>query len=335
MLSIIWSILKIIGIIILIILGVLFVVLFAVLFVPFRYEAHINGQYGKDGEENGPAYDFYVRARVSWLLRFICVRARADGSGFGAKIKILGIPFIKIGQEKRNSRKTVPSPLNKQLEEPFSEPKKIESPVEAESQAGAKEAVFLEQPAEIKQPEMIEQSEEIETPEKEPLSAKIGKKLKNIWSKICAQVKRVFQKIKSIFQSICGKIQKIREMSGLIWEFLTDEDNREVFRFAVFQLKKLAKQILPRKLSGKVDFSLEDPASTGKVLMILGIVYPMLQGKVQVMPLFEDRTYFAGELYLKGRIRVFSLLIIVLKTWFDKRTKAFMGRIRKLKENLG
>ena len=102
MLSIIWSILKIIGIILLVILGLLLAIFLLVLFVPLRYELKGNGSYEKE-EESSP--DFLVKARVSWLLRIVCVSIRAGKEGLKMRVRLFGIPFLRRGGTKKEKKK--------------------------------------------------------------------------------------------------------------------------------------------------------------------------------------------------------------------------------------
>ncbi len=90
MLSIIWGVLKVIGIVVLIILALILAVLLAVLFVPLRYEFSASGKYDKEAEE---APEYLVKARVSWLLRLVSVRILAGSEGTQVKVRLFGIPL--------------------------------------------------------------------------------------------------------------------------------------------------------------------------------------------------------------------------------------------------
>ena len=90
MLCVIWGIFKVIGLIFLYILGLLLAILLLVLLVPLRYEFEASGKYDKESEEPP---EYLVKARVSWLLRLVCIRLRADGAGAQFKLRIFGIPI--------------------------------------------------------------------------------------------------------------------------------------------------------------------------------------------------------------------------------------------------
>ena len=105
MLSIIWGILKVTGIVLLVILALILVLLFTVLFVPLRYEFSASGKYDKEAEE---APEYLVKARVSWLLRLVSVRILAGGTGMQVKVRLFGIPVggRKGRQEEKPSEKS-------------------------------------------------------------------------------------------------------------------------------------------------------------------------------------------------------------------------------------
>ena len=124
-------------------------------------------------------------------------------------------------------------------------------------------------------------------------------------------------------------------MAGEIRDFLTAEENREAFRYIKGEAGNVFRHILPRKFSGRVSFGLEDPAATGKVLAALGMAYPLFGKRVSVTPVFENKLYLEGSLFLKGRIRAFSLLIIGIRVWFNKKFRGLLKRGRGLKEQLG
>ena len=123
-------------------------------------------------------------------------------------------------------------------------------------------------------------------------------------------------------------------MAEEIKDFLYAEENRKVFHYVKEKAGKLFRHILPTKFSGRITFSLENPAATGRALMVLGIAYPLIKDRILINPLFENRMYFGGSLYVKGRIRVWSLLIIGIQVWFSKELRGFLKRSQNLKEHL-
>ncbi|MCI8464988.1 MAG: hypothetical protein HFI63_03905 [Lachnospiraceae bacterium] len=325
MLSIIWGILKVTGMVLLILLGLLLVVLFLILFVPVRYELAASGEYEKEAEDSP---EFLVKARVSWLLRFFCLRIRADGNGMGIKIRLFGVPLIRQGKErkekknrKRNTKK---------------EKKKVQA-VSEESQT----ASFLEEePVQRIEEERIETAPAKEAPEElEKKQVSLFEKIRRFFRKISELFRQIgaffsnfFHNLRCTFEKICDKIKEIFEILGNVRDFLKAEENREAFRYVKGEAGKLLRHIFPQKLSGQIVFGLEDPAATGRVLMVLGMGYPLIGNRLLVTPIFENKKYLKGGIFLKGRIRAFSLLIIVIRVWFNKKFRGLLARGRGLRE---
>ncbi len=344
MLSIIWGILKVTGIVLLVILALILVLLFTVLFVPLRYEFSASGKYDKEAEE---APEYLVKARVSWLLRLVSVRILAGGTGMQVKVRLFGIPVggrkgrqeekpseksrKKKKRRERNAQAEQTEQAEKQTEEQTERKKNREKQTEERKKRadeGAKE-----------RQNQAEQSGREELPEKKPLEAaekkgplqKLLRLLRRLWEFFAG----FFQNLRTVFEKICGTIKRIFGMLGEIREFLEAEENREAFRYVKGEAGRLLRHVLPGKLSGEIRFGLEDPAAEGRVLMALGIAYPLIGSRLSVTPVFENKLYVEGSLFFKGRIRAFSLLIIGIRVWFNKKFRGLLKRGRGLKEQLG
>ena len=89
MLSVLFIILKIIGIVLLAIVILLLLLFFCILFVPARYR--ITGSY----EET-----FVCKAKITWLLHFIVVKINVEKETV-TSIRILGIPLSVFLRKKK------------------------------------------------------------------------------------------------------------------------------------------------------------------------------------------------------------------------------------------
>ncbi|QNM05890.1 hypothetical protein [Qiania dongpingensis] len=321
MLSIIWGVLKVIGIVILAVLGILLALILIVLFVPLRYEGRTAGRFSAgetvDGDpEGGMAY--CARFRVSWLLRIVTVRIQADEKGVKYKIKLFGVPIRSsrkketAGEEFRRESIHVSMPDETAGQRRYGNSEELEEPLTAQSLGN-----------------------EIREEEERGFFRRFAARVICFFRRLAEKIKYFFRRIQYTYGKFRDKIKKAGEKFHLVRDFLEDKENKEMFHFLLAKGKKAFKHIFPRKLSGSVAFSLEDPAATGKVLMGLGFLYPLLKDRIRVTPLFENRNHVSGELYFKGRIRAFSLLIIAMRVWFNKKFRAFMKRGQKLRENLG
>ncbi len=354
MLSVILGILKVIGIVLLVIIGFFLTVILLILFVPVRYECSASGEYAKEAEG---LPEVSIKARVSWMFRAVSVRIYAEREDIRVRIRFFGVLLggRDKGQQTGNSSR-------ERREKNRKEKKKYQKKAGTEQQEEVSGMIPKEQRLLIaqseKQQESHVQKEEVNTEYKAAdVSGESSEVLEDddsrpFWKKLFLKLKKViaglvnlFRRIKGFllgffhnlgctFEKICDKIKKISSMAEEIKGFLYAEENRKAFRYVKGKAGKLFRHIFPTKFSGRLTFSLENPAATGRALMALGIAYPLIKDRILINPLFENRMYFEGSLYVKGRIRVWSLLIIGIQVWFSKELRGFLKRGRSLKEHL-
>lgn len=165
-------------------------------------------------------------------------------------------------------------------------------------------------------------------------------KKENIYEKFGSKIRYFLRKIKDFFGNLINRFKRLfrslldlRRKSGLIIEFFKDEINKDGFRFTFSRIKQLLKHILPRKLKASIRYGTGDPCSTGQILGLLGMLYSFYGDKLQVTPDFENRR-LEGWLDAKGRIRLITILIIVIKLMVDRRFKQLKNNWITLKEAL-
>lgn len=154
-------------------------------------------------------------------------------------------------------------------------------------------------------------------------------KIKNIKNKIISFMKEIKRKIAHLYKKLIETKNKI----GLITDFIQNEMNKEGFHVTWKSLKKLLKHILPTRLKSRMIFGTGDPCSTGQVLGLVGILYSIYGDKVVIIPDFEHKR-FEGEHHVRGRIRLITILIIVIRLILDKRFKQLKNNFQILKEAL-
>ena len=79
----------------------------------------------------------------------------------------------------------------------------------------------------------------------------------------------------------------------------------------------LLKCIKPRKLEGNLIVGTNDPATTGQIMAVYGILYPLIGNNITVTPDF-DQQIVEGNLLIKGRITAFKILKIAWIIYFNK-----------------
>lgn len=137
-----------------------------------------------------------------------------------------------------------------------------------------------------------------------------------------------WKKLKFTFHQFCDRIKTIRNNKDRFIEFITKEENKKVFTLVKVQIIALLKHIKPTKIRGNLEFGFDDPSLTGYLLGFLSIWYPVYYKNFIVKGNFET-VIIKGDFFLKGRIRVLSLLIIAMKLIIDKNFRRMLKRIKK------
>ena len=295
MLGIFLGILKWLGILLLVLLGLVLTVLLAVLFVPVRYEA--------EGSFRG---ELLAKGQISWLWRLFSIQAVYDGDT-EVSLRIFG---VKPGRKKETAERTekteTPDPVvTGSGKRPEEEVPVYESRPKAEVPASEKH-------------QGTEEGIKEKVPAAGTKNAKNGQKKKRVRQSL-------FQKIKVTFQMICGKLKTAEERWQKLMEFLEKEENKNTFRLLKRQVIRFFKHVLPGKVSGTVRFGFEDPYTTGRILTYISPFYGWYGRTIQVIPVFDEQV-LDGELSLKGRIRIATLLFIGFQVWRDKNFRTLLKR---------
>lgn len=361
MVHIILLILKIIGMALLIILGILLLLLIVILFVPIRYRAYV-----EHGEQ------LQVKGTVSWMLHIIHTRITLMEAKLHIRIRIFGILIYdnlrirvpktkkarksKIVKGKRvrghddinlNKHKNKIAPDFKKDIKLEKDPEKIKSDTifdktetdeiirEQNEFNNGQDKITGEQNGIYKKLDELPFTNEVPFEKTEEgyehitLLKKIIFRIRKLKEKIIAFFRGWKDKIKLWFESAVNLKRKV----GIIFSFIRDELNREAFKLTYSSLIKLLKHILPTKLKSRIVFGTGDPCSTGQALGAFGILYSIYGDKIQIIPDFENMR-FEGKHDIRGRIRLVTILIIVIKLILDKRFKRLRANMKILKEAL-
>ena len=77
---------------------------------------------------------------------------------------------------------------------------------------------------------------------------------------------------------------------------------------------------MPRKIKGYIDFGFDDPSTTGKVLGIYYAIMKKSPKRFKINPDFENKK-LETDIFFKGRIRLYYIIYIILKVYFNKDFK--------------
>lgn len=133
--------------------------------------------------------------------------------------------------------------------------------------------------------------------------------------------KNVFSKFKGIKKEKVKK-EKVKKESFL--DFIKKDVYKGVIRLVLSQMKKIVREILPKKANIRMEIGTGDPAITGYILGILSIFYMFSGNSMVIEPDFENKV-FKGEFDLQGRIYIFIILFHLLKIILDKRVRKLIS----------
>ena len=313
MLHVLLLILKITGIVIACILGLVILVVTAVLFVPVRYK--VNADYHDR---------FKAQAKVSWLgiLRLMI----SYDEELDIKAKAFFITVYNNNDE--NSKVSEQKKANKKKE------KKPEENIFSASDKDVEKLTEKEEKPQIKMAEAVNETKEDVQNVKEAVSEdesgniqnrSFFNKVKDKCFVIYTKIKEIINLVKDTVKKVSGAADKLKEKVKKAKEFVTDEDNKALFHFFVEQLKKLIKVIRPKKYRINARLGFEDPATMGKVLAYISIFYGMSGVDLSLEPVFGENIK-EGSIFLKGNIRIFSVLVIALRVYRNEQFKKFISR---------
>lgn len=317
MVSIILTILKIIGISILVILGIIVLLALLVLFVPVRYKA--GGSYMDNHAK--------LLGRVSWLIGIVSVSVwYQSGQPFHIRAKLFWIPVFDNLKKRERKPKKKQSPKE---EEPqiqaaslsgnqndTKETDTVIDTVEGGSEEEGKEQITKN--SEALQREQNRTADEVEKPEQQENTDKITifRKIQ----KILMNFIKFFENLKFTFQKIYVIMKKIKDNIKYYLELLQQESTKQAFGLCKKQLLRILKNFCPKKYSLKLHLGFEDPAVLGNVLAVCGMLYPWHLGRIEICPEFE-RKIVEGNFSVKGRICIYVLLWTAWLFLTDKNIK--------------
>lgn len=173
------------------------------------------------------------------------------------------------------------------------------------------------------------ETEQQTSEKKKSFFQKLSERFHEFKEKLISGIKNFIEKIRNLFTTV----KTFQHKGNLIYEFIRNEMNRQGFSVTFTSLKKMLKHILPTKLKSEIVFGTGDPCSTGQLLGVLGFLYGFYGDKIRITPDFEN-SRLEGKHDARGRIRLVTILIIVVKLILDKRFKQLKTNATLLKEAL-
>ena len=308
--TVLLSILKILGIILLCILGLLVLLIMLLLFAPVSYR--IRGE-TRQGQTT-------LKVHGAWCLMALRFSFLMEQGKQLAVLKIFGIkawkyPSDEKSKQKVEKKKVKKKPKKKSGEKSHKEPEKdlVQKRQKPEEQtAPAIEKKIDVTGLEEQNPPAEVQEEQTEKQYEQKHHKKTYKK------KFVSVFGKISKTIRSIVENIGSKIKKVNQ-------WIQDEQNRSAVRFVLGAVIGLLKKYGPKHMKADVAYGMEDPAATGQVLAVLSVLPFLYYDKVSIMPDFEaERFYIEGSWDIKGRIQVIHLLKAAIQIWRNPDVKHFI-----------
>lgn len=303
-LAVIVTILKIIGFLLLGVIGLVLLVLALILFVPIRYE-------GKGSYDGQPI----LKAKVHYLLHLVQVDFRFKESEMDLSARILWFSLWNSSDQKTTRKRSKKkSPKNQKQKQKI-----------RQSKDPLFEDEFYQSSPTAPKPLELEMSKspqsERKAVSKEPAPQPEKKQNK--------EQKGIFKKWKERYNKIKIQFHHIMEQREKIMKELQDEGNQDAIKKALEALGKILKHLLPVRHRIRIYYGTGDPATTGEYLGMASAFSVILGLNLLLYPDFEEKI-FHGDAFAKGRIRVFTLLYIAVRLYFNKNVKILIRRYRSM-----
>lgn len=307
MLHILLLILKIIGILLLCLLGVLILGIACMLFVPVRYRIEAARE---EGEGKPPVV---LQIKVTWLLHFVNLVFRFDKNLF-LRVRLMIFTLFRLPKkEKKRRGRRKPEKPDRDETEPVSAAKERDESGPAEAKTASADRADKETTQETaKSPSILDK-----------LRA-IPKILRGIFIKI----KSFFENIQYTIQKFCDKIKSVSDTIEYYRSVIEGEAFKRSFALCRGELMRIAKSLKPQKFQAELVVGMDDPAATGQILAVCGMLYPLIGGHVDVAGDFEKKR-LEGHVFVKGKIRFFTFLRVAVKVYFNKDIRKLYKLLKK------
>jgi hypothetical protein len=160
-----------------------------------------------------------------------------------------------------------------------------------------------------------EKQPDITSAKKTPgIIVRLKKRIYSLTDKVKSIIKKTKRKIRAVIRSKDKLKKKIDDIKMII----NDEANKEMVRLLYSQLKALFKEIMPVKYKINIHYGCDDPYRTGQLLMYISVFYGLSGINMNITPDFNEKI-LEGDIYIKGRVRIYKLLMIVFRVYRNKR----------------
>lgn len=306
----IFTILKVIGIILLVVLALILTALLCVLFVPVKYRAV--GSF-----ENT---DIRAKAHVSWLFHLFALHIEYAQETDG----YIRLVFVK--------KKLFADSLGDNYEafndDVMDDAAKTETEDKVSENTGDEHKI----PADESEHITDEQAEDECTARTHNEYRSVTDENQHIKQQTKPTHKKTYKKRskKPHKKQFKDKSDKIKNCIYKLKREYSDERNKAAFSHLKKELFIILKRICPRRLKLTMVYSTGSPDTTGISLGVLACFPVGYTNRWRITPDFEsEKPYAKGSFDIKGHVIVISILAATLRILFDKNCRRLYNRISR------
>lgn len=306
----IFTILKVIGIILLVVLALILTVLLCVLFVPVKYRAV--GSFDNT--------DIRAKAHVSWLFHLFALHIEYADETDG----YIRLVFVKKG--------LFADSLGDNYEAFNDDVMDDAAKTETEDKISENTGDGPKIPADESEHIIDEQAEDECTARTHNEYRSVTDENQHIKQQTKPTHKKTYKKPhkKSHKKQFKDKSDKIKNCIYKLKREYSDERNKAAFSHLKKELFIILKRICPRRLKLTMVYSTGSPDTTGISLGILACFPVGYTNRWRITPDFEsEKPYAKGSFDIKGHVIVISILAATLRILFDKNCRRLYNRISR------
>lgn len=299
----IFTILKVIGIILLVVLALILAVVLCVLFVPVKYRAV--GSFDNT--------DIRAKVHASWLLHLFALHIEYADEADG---------YIRLAFVKKK--------LFDDSDSDYEADEYDEETAKPDSGADNYETLYIDSmdddaKAEDESTAQIHNEQRTVNDDNQHIKQQTKRNHQKKYKKRSEKLHK-----KSHKKQFKDKSDKIKTGIDKLKREYSDERNKAAFSHLKKELFIILKRICPRRLRLTMVYSTGSPDTTGISLGILACFPVGYTNRWRITPDFEsEKPYAKGSFDIKGHVIVISILAATLRILFDKNCRRLYNRISR------
>lgn len=321
MLTILFKILSILGILLLILLGIALVVILLVLFFPVCYKM--------SGKKNAEGMQF--AAKIKWLFGLVRVSYSYPVPG-KLLAKVLFFTVYDSSAEKKNSapgEDTHTAP-KKDLTEEAQETSRTSEPSDASESSDT--SVTSGQTLLSDDTDMAKTNLTADTTDSTDAESASQENTPSPQQETSGKLAGFSEKIRYTIRKICDKIKYILKNISFYRELWNDPDTKGLLQHVGKRIGHILKRLRPRKLEVNARVGTGSPDTTGYLYGIYGMILPKLGKGVCITPDFEQ-AILEGDFKASGHFTIACVLFHSARLLLDKRLQHLKLKIRTFQKN--